>query len=160
MSYTDPTVEWSLEDIDLMLGLLPIMEADDFVASTSSPIRRWVENGERRLDLGHADYHKVFDEYWRLIYETTTWIDAYAPLPEDATPEGIPFSVMGAHFPADYFVTATLNQVRRYFAVCTRGERFCDGYMAGQFEDGAILAALRRLKELRDTVVVPVHGDK
>jgi hypothetical protein len=94
-------------------------------------------------------YHEVVDRMWKLLYDTSAYIAPYAPLPEDPTPEGIPFSVMSAHFPRDYFESATLNQVRRYLVLCARGERFCDGHIASQFESGSILAALKRLSFLR-----------
>jgi hypothetical protein len=87
-----------------------------------------------------------------VLYDTTAYIDAYAPLPEDPTRDGIPFSVLGTSFRLEYFETATLNQVRRYLDLCTRGERFCDGHVAGELESGTILAALRRLRDLRSTM--------
>ncbi len=62
----------------------------------------------------------------------------------------MPFDVMGLRFRPEYFETATLNQVRRYLMLCTRGERFCDGHVAGEFDSGALLAALRRLRVLRN----------
>lgn len=77
----------------------------------------------------------------------STEIDAYRPLPED--PEGTTEWFSDAVTP-EYFATATLNQVRRYLFRCSRGERFCDGAVAGECENGRMLAALGRLKELTE----------
>jgi hypothetical protein len=93
-------------------------------------------------------YGSAFDELWKLVYESSLFIHPYAALPEDPTPDGIPFHVMGATFEPDDFRSATIDQVRRYLVLCTRGERFCDGHMAAQWASGALLAALRRFREL------------
>lgn len=149
MSLDCPTREWAVEDIDSILELLKVVESPDLVAFTWPDLPERVENGVTELQMPYPVYHEVVDQLWKLLYETTAYIDPYAPLPEDPTQEGIPFSVLGAHFPPDYFETATLNQVRRYLVLCTRGERFCDGHIAGEFESGSFHAALRRLRRLR-----------
>lgn len=149
MSMEQPTTQWSAGDIDRMLELLPIIESPGFVPFTWPELPERYENGKRILQMPYPMYHEVVDRMWKLLYETTAYIDPYAPLPEDPTQDGIEFSVMGAHFPPEYFDSATLNQVRRYLVLCTRGERFCDGHIASQFESGSMLAALRRLKNLR-----------
>lgn len=149
MSMELPTTSWKQEDIDQMLELLPIIQSPDFVPFTWPEQKERIENGVRVLQMPYPVYHEVVDRMWKLLYDTSAYIDPYAPLPEDPTAEGIPFSVMGAHFPPDYFESATLNQVRRYLVLCTRGERFCDGHIASQFESGSILAALKRLSFLK-----------
>ena len=146
-----PTDEWLNTDIDMMLSLLPTIEAPDFQSQVWPNLPDVVENGTRIRQMPYPVYHEVVDRMWKLLYETSAYIDPYAPLPEDPTADGVPFSVMGAHFPAEYFETATLNQVRRYLVLCTRGERFCDGHIASQFESKSIQAALRRLRHLRDS---------
>ena len=149
MSYDSPTEEWSSDDIDQMLDLLPIIQAPDFVAFTWPELPARIENGKRVIQMPYPIYHEVVNKFWKLVYDTSAFIDPYAPLPEDPTQEGIPFSVLGTNFEPEYFQTATLNQVRRYLVLCTRGERFCDGYIANQFESGAFESALLRVKELR-----------
>jgi|ERR1700682_1159539 len=101
------------------------------------------------MDGHFPEYHPVINRFWKLIYETSAFIAPYDPLPEDPTPVGIPFRVMGVSFPLDYFSAATVDQVRRYLVLCTRGERFCDGHIGAEIDSGAFLAALRRLRELR-----------
>jgi len=144
-----PTEEWSRSDIDKMLELLSVIESPGFVPFTWPELPERHENGVRVLQMPYPVYHEVVDRLWTLLYETSAYVDPYAPLPEDPTQEGIPFSVLGAHFPPEYFDSATLNQVRRYLVLCTRGERFCDGHIASQFESGALPAALKRLRKVR-----------
>lgn len=150
MSYRRPTKNWSIRDIDRMLELLTVIEAPGFVAYSWPDLPERIENGVKVLQMPYPAYHEVVGQFWKVLYDTSAYIDPYAALPEDPTQEGIPFSVLGAHFPAAYFETATLNQVRRYLVLCTRGERFCDGHIASQFKSGSIPAALRRLRALRE----------
>ena len=154
MSYDKPTKGWKGADIDAMLAMLPVVEAEGFVAATWPETEVEIVDGVRHMAMPYPDYHPVVDTLWDLCYRTSAYLDPYAALPEDPTPDGVPFSVLGASFPPEYFRTATLDGIRRYLVLCTRGERFCDGHIASQFESGAILAALRRLRELRG--VVPV----
>lgn len=46
------------------------------------------------------------------------------------------------------FAQATRDQIFRYFALCMRGEKFGDGYIANEFDEGRILAALCRLRDI------------
>ncbi|MBX3097681.1 MAG: hypothetical protein KF812_12555 [Fimbriimonadaceae bacterium] len=149
MSMDCPTTEWAVDDIDRMLELLKVVESPDFVAFTWPDLPERTENGVRVLQMPYPVYLEAVDQLWKALYDTTAYIDPYAPLPENPTQDGMLFSVLGAHFPPDYFETATLNQVRRYLVLCTRGERFCDGHIAGEFESGALHAALARLKQIR-----------
>lgn len=149
MSIERPIEDWSRKDIHEMLELMSVIESPGFVPFTWPDLPELYENGVRVLQMPCPLYHEVVNRLWKLLYETSAYIDPYAALPEDPTQEGIPFSVLGAHFPPEYFDSATLNQVRRYLVLCTRGARFCDGHIASQFESGALLAALRRLRSLR-----------
>ena len=150
MSMDKPAREWLPADIDKILDLLPIIDAPGFQSHVWPDLPDIIENGTRIMQMPYPTYHEVVDQIWKLLYETSAYIDPYAPLPEDPTQEGVPFSVMGAHFPPQYFEAATLNQVRRYLVLCTRGERFCDGHIASQFECGSLQAALHRLRQLRE----------
>lgn len=148
MSLENPTKEWVAPDIDQMLDLLAVMEEPGFV-----PYEWWTQPKddlpENAISMSFPNYHPVVQRMTELLYRTSAYIDPYAPLPEDPTQEGVPFSVMGASFPTEYFATATLDQVRRYLVLLTRGERFCDGHIAGEFDGGRVVAALRRVRELR-----------
>ncbi|MBX3095897.1 MAG: hypothetical protein KF812_03465 [Fimbriimonadaceae bacterium] len=145
MSMDEPTEVWARSDIKMMLDLLPIMEQPGF------RVVEWV----KRTDIAPDDpfthdrvYHPVIDRFWHLCYATSCYIAPYDPLPEDKTPEGIKFCTLGMSFAEDYFAAATLNQVRRYLLLITRSERFCDGFIQGEFECGKMLSAFRRVREL------------
>jgi len=143
-------LEFTPVDIEPVLSLKPI-----FDSLSVEEFRNWngwepvdLPEGGQALHVPYPEYHPVVEKWWNLLYQTPFYIDPYAALPEDPTPDGVPFSVMGAHFPPEYFENATRDQVRRYMLLCTRGERFCDGHIAGEFESGVIQAAFRRLEDL------------
>ena len=49
--------------------------------------------------------------------------------------------------------SASLAQIKTMLTFCVRGERFCDGHWYAMIREGRIGAILRRLQQLRDTVV-------
>lgn len=143
-------LEITPSDIEAVLSLKPIIDS-----LSVEEFRSWngwepmdLPEGGQALHIPYPNYHPVVEKWWNLLYQTPFYIDPYAALPEDPTPDGVPFSVMGAHFPPEYFDNATLDQVRRYMLLCTRGEKFCDGHIAGEFESGVIQAAFARLASL------------
>lgn len=61
----------------------------------------------------------------------------------------------GARLADDAFVaTADLEQIRRMFTFCVRGERFSTGIWDNLLKEGRIAALLKRLQALRDTLPV------
>jgi hypothetical protein len=135
--------------IDRLLELLPIFEDPEFVPATW-PERFSIDSqGYRREHMPYPDYHPSVEEFRDRYPALVAGIHPYDALPEDETTEGIPFSVTGATFSHEYFAKATLDQIRRYFILLGRGERFCDGHIDGEFLAGKIVAALHRLAELR-----------
>lgn len=118
-----------------MLALLPSFEAPDFVAATWT-----VPPGT----LGYLKYHPLVDRLRDLAFSSTAYVDPYEPLPEDAQ---LPCPTIGDEYPA-FIPVASLNQLRRYFTFLIRAERFCDGSIASEFENGDIVAALRRIRDL------------
>jgi hypothetical protein len=50
----------------------------------------------------------------------------------------------------DYLAGASIDQVRRWLSLTKRGERFCDEHIESQFENGYIVAALKRIQLLID----------
>ncbi len=134
-----------------LLELLPIFEAPDFVPG-EWPERSYVDKaGVRIINMPYPDYHPSVEAFRERMGALTSGIHPYLALPEDGTPEDIPFSVTGVSFPLEYFETATVDQIRRYFALLNRGERFCDGHIDGEFRSGKIQAALRRLRALAES---------
>lgn len=126
------------------------METPGFkVYEWETPVTTTKEKGRNVMFIGGPTYHPLVHELlWGLACESSLYIDPYAVLAEDPSPEGAPFDVMKASFTTEYFATSTINQVRRYLVLCTRGERFCDGHIASQWDSGALPAPLRRFREL------------
>lgn len=149
MSYDRPTKKWSLRDIDTMLEFLPMMEEPGFVAATWPVPEKRDASGNPVMCWPYPSYHPLIHEFISLCYKTSIYTDPYALLPED--PKGLEpgIDVLKVLQSVGDMEKASLGQVRRYLVLCTRGERFCDGYIAGQFESGLIQAALRRLKQIR-----------
>lgn len=146
MSMDNRTVNWELEDIDAMLELLPIVSSPTFLSQfTGSSLVGPFQDTAPTLSEFSEEFH-------RLVYRTSAFIAPYDPLPEDWHPNGVPFHVMGVSCSFEYLENATLNQIRRFLVLCTRGERFCTNYFQGQIVDGYIEAALRRLSILRQAM--------
>lgn len=135
--------------IDLLLELLPTFEDPEFVPATW-PERFHVDSdGKKHQHMPYPDYHPAVEEFRNRYPTLVDGIHPYEALPEDETTEGVEFNVLGTTFDQEYFARATLNQIRRYFMLLGRGERFCDGHIDSEFKDGKIVAALHRLIELK-----------
>jgi hypothetical protein len=134
-----------------LLRLLPELESPDFVPATWP--ERWSsdEEGNRILHMPFPEYHPTVLRFLELARSYSAGIEPYKALPEDGTDEDIPFSVLGVSFPLAYIESATENQIRRYFVLLMRGERFCDGHIAGELQAGKPQAALRRLAALHES---------
>jgi len=140
MSLDQPSENWTWEDVDAVLALLPTIEDPNFKPCYWEDSRR-LEDGS--WSMPYPIYSAMVEELLSLTAKL--WIHPYELLPEDQ-PET---DLQRLAFTADYFADASTNQVRRYFALCKRRERFCDGYIEGEFADGTMAAALRRLQKLR-----------
>jgi hypothetical protein len=153
MSVDHPTKTWSTQDIDRMLELLGPIFAPGFELATwvyPDPIEK---DGKLVHVLGWPDYHPIVHEFIQFCCDSSTFIDPYALLPEDppVRGEGEPVTPRILTSPEDMRM-ATLNQIRRYFVILTRGEYWCEGYIAQQFEDGLLQAAVRRVRVLREAM--------
>lgn len=144
----NPTPE-QREAIDRLLELLPTFEDPGFIPATWPERFHIDEEGKRHEHFPYPDYHPAVEEFRDRYPAFTDGIHPYEALPGDETAEGIPFSVTGATFSQEYFAQATLDQIHRYFALLSRGERFCDGHIDGEFRAGKVVAALRRLVVLK-----------
>jgi hypothetical protein len=152
MSISKPTKKWSKQDIDKMLALLPIIEAEGFQAA-SWPKREPVEvNGELIQHVPYPEYHSAIDQFRKFCYETSCFIEPYEVLPEDPAGTEPGTSTFNVLKNASDMSHATVDQIRRYFILCNRAERFCDGAIEGAIENGLIPAALRQLRRLRESM--------
>ena len=136
---TDP---WGKEELDAVLALLPTFESPGF------KMAEWQvfepdENGITQMP--YPTYVPIVDQLFALV----AGVHPYDALPEDADDQGIKPETV---FDLESFSSMSINQVRRYFSHCRRGERFCDGYIEGQFLNGKLLAALHRLHEIQQAL--------
>jgi hypothetical protein len=129
--------DWKPEDIDAMLAYLPRLEADGFVPCTWEIIPG---------SLPYPTYHPDLESMMRLVFGSSAAIDPYGSLPED--PPGLDPHRIG-ELPREFYESASLDQIRRYLAQLVRAERFCDGSIESQFENGTLFTALRRVRDLR-----------
>jgi hypothetical protein len=79
-------------------------------------------------------------------------MEPYEVLPEDSTGTKPDTSTLHVLQNASDISHATVDQIRRYFNLCTRAERFCDGAIEGHIENGLIPAALCQLRRLRESM--------
>lgn len=142
--------EWLEQDIDKLLELLPVMEEAGFVVATWPDREPAVQGEIVAQQMPYPTYHAVIDQFIALVSNSTLACDPYAILPEDPPGLVAGTGTTGVLQTANQMQTATLGQLRRYFMLCARGERFCEGYVDGQFQTGALVAAFRRLKSLRE----------
>lgn len=149
MSQRHQPEEWEWQGIDRLLDILAIIEAPGFRAYEWPEQQDRFEDGVRITPMPYPVYDQAVDQIWAIAYASSPDFDPYVPLTEDPTIEGVPIDIRQVRFCAEYFESATLNQVRRYLMLCPRRERFCDGYIAEQFDHGVLVAALRRLRQLR-----------
>ena len=92
---------------------------------------------------GYPDYHPVVIPLLRNLDD----VDPYAKLPEDP-PGTDPKNLLQDRAE---ILRATKAQAVRYLAQLLRFERFGDGHIATEFDEGRILAALHRLRDLTTT---------
>jgi len=148
MSYQKPTKVWANKDIERVIEVLAVIEDPEFNVATWQDHLAAKPDGIKVKQVPYPRYHPVVETLMRLSYNSSAYIDPYAVLPEDpaGSEPGIDL-VQVVEKPQD-LESATLDQIRRYLVLCTRGERFSDGYVARQFESGMMLAVRRRLIKL------------
>ena len=111
---------------ETVLAFLPEIEAEGFVA-------HWRE-------AGYPIYHPTLLSLLRSVDS----VNPYVTLPEDS-PGAEPVRILREEAA---MARAIAGQILRYLAQLMRGERFGDGYIAGEFDQGRILVALRRLRDV------------
>jgi hypothetical protein len=109
------------------------------------------ESGIKVHPVPYPSYHPAVWQWNHAVYETTFYINPYRgdktgdPIPH---PRFLKIGAQGHPTPEDFFAKADLDEVRQYMATCLRGEKWCDGHIAGDFERGVIQAAFQRLEQL------------
>jgi hypothetical protein len=143
----------SLADIDRILALKSTFDSlslDEFRAWQGGDTIQ-LEGGCEAVHVPWPSYHPVVQEWIEAVWDTPFCIDPYhgikdgEPIPD---PKFLNIGEADYPSPAEFFETASLATVRQYMAVCIRGEKWCDGHIAAEFERGVIQAAFARLENL------------
>ncbi|MEN6479691.1 MAG: DUF6508 domain-containing protein [Anaerolineales bacterium] len=123
----------SRKQLDAVLAYLPLFEHDDF------EFGRWVSGGK---SIPHYRYSPEAREFTDVLYEQGILLSG----------DWMSWSAMAERFLANpaLLESADLDTIRRFLTVCVRSERVDEGHLGTSFESGSLLAALRRLKQLRD----------
>lgn len=139
----------SAADIEEVLRLKPV-----FDSLTVDQFRSWngwdpweIEPGVQILHVPYPDYHPVVRQWIIAVQCSPFCIDAYVTTGESKE-RFCGLGAPGRPTPREFFSEVDLDEVRRFMVLSQRGERFCDGNMAGDFERGVIQAAFGRLNEL------------
>lgn len=142
------------EDLVAVLALKPT-----FDSLTPDQFRQWngwepyeIQPGVEALHLPYPEYHPVVQEWNVAVYCTPFYIDPYRVVSGqgDRPPHSrfIGLGEPGHPSPEKSFADADLDEVRQYMAVALRGEHWCEGHIAAEFEHGVIQAAFQRLEHL------------
>jgi hypothetical protein len=123
----------SQQQLDAVVAFLPLFEHDGF------EFGRWVSGGSA---IPHFRYSPEAREFIDLLYEqgilqSGDWL-SWSPAAERF------------HANPELLDEADLNTIRRLLTVCVRSERMDEGHLGSSFDSGCLLAALRRLKAIRD----------
>jgi hypothetical protein len=125
----------TVQQIDAILRFLAGFEAPDFSPGT------W------RLPSGQCewfDYHETVKEFERALYDYG-WIISFDWVPWMTT--AVKYIISPGKVGQADVVT-----IQKLFTAHVRGNRFTDGHLAAMFENGHIVALLRRLRELRHSM--------
>lgn len=132
------------KQIDAIVPFLEPFERKDFEFATWNPPRN--EDGTAVISLDNMwRLSEQAQEFTAALYENGWIADFDWPSWQD---EAVKY--VGS---AEKMASADLETIRRLLTTHVRKDRFCDGHLAAMFENGHITALLRRLKELRPTVL-------
>jgi hypothetical protein len=109
------------------------------------------ESGVKVHQVPYPSYHPAVWEWSEAVYETKFYINPYRGEKSGNPtlhPRFLNIGAQGYLTPEAFFANADLDEVRQYMAICLRGEKWCDGHIAGEFERGVIQAAFQRLEQL------------
>jgi len=147
-------LEFSSEAAEVVLRLKPI-----FDSLTTEQFRTW--NGFEPMDLPeggtvlhvpYPEYHPVVTQWSTAVYCTPFYIDPYREVRGQSggipPPRFLGIGERGRPTPTEFFADVDMDEVRQYMSVCIRGEHWCDGHIASEFERGVIQAAFHRLERL------------
>lgn len=143
MSIDSPTATWSLEDRLLIAGFHEEFIVPAFASHTIDSVTDVDEVGTSSNSEKRPAYHGSLERLWTAICQTSCWVSPY---------DGNDWSEFWGRFSKSpgAFSEASVAEIRRFLALATRGERFCEGLMANLVEKGVLPGALTRLKALNE----------
>jgi hypothetical protein len=129
----------TVEKIDELLRFLPLFE---------KPNRAFVEvweggekSPEEAVTMPYPVYSADVKEFFRLAAQPCWSDNEYEPTAATAMLDD-----------DETIRRATIEQVRTMLTYCARGERFCDGHWEGVLRSGKVVALLRDLPGLVETL--------
>ncbi|MBZ0213628.1 MAG: DUF6508 domain-containing protein [Nitrospirae bacterium] len=142
------------EDVEAVLAL-----KQTFDSLPADQFRHWngwepyeIQPGVQALHIPYPEYRPVVQEWNVAVYCTPFYIDPYRVVPGKderiPPPRFLRLGEPGHPSPEEFFANADLDEVRQYMAVALRGEKWCEGHIAREFELGVIQAAFQRLEDL------------
>jgi len=129
--------------LERLAGFIAILESPDFVAAEYAR----VEPEAGMWTMSYPRYHPEVDRFVELAYEDGwvrtdfRWVD-WCETNEARTLRDDP----------EALASATPDQLAKLITVVVRQERFYEGSLAGAFEDGLVLAIVRRARVLADQI--------
>lgn len=144
MSIDSPTANWTMDDRRLIAGFLEEFTASGFASHTFELGTKVDEGGALSDSENRPIYHSSLERLWTAICKTSCWVSPY---------DGNDWSEFWGRFSKSpgAFSEASVAEIRRFLALATRGERFCEGLMANLADKGVLSGALSRLKVLNET---------
>lgn len=129
----------TLESIDELLGFLPLFDVPG-----RNYVKAWAggeATPDRAIAFAAPEYYDDVLEFFRLAGQTC-WSDAEYDPGETRT-----------MLTNDQFIdTCSLKDIKTLLTYCVRGERFSAGHWASVLESGSVVAILRRLAVLRESL--------
>jgi hypothetical protein len=107
--------------------------------------------GDKIHQVPYLSYYPAVWEWNEAVHATKFYINPYRGENSGNLNPHSRFLNIGAEgypTPEAFFGNAVPDEVRQYMAICLRGEKWCDGHIAGEFERGVIQAAFQRLEQL------------
>ncbi|REK17990.1 MAG: hypothetical protein DWQ37_05570 [Planctomycetota bacterium] len=120
-------------------AILPYLDAFERMGFTCG---QWPDSGEDLIPhFEHSDpvdrfVQALYDNGWIEPFDWTEWTDTAKQLIDSP----------------NRLASADATTIRRLLTTHVRQDRFCEGHLAAMFESGHIVAALRRLRDIRATM--------
>lgn len=140
-------LSWTEAEARRFRELMAIIDQPDFVPATWADFSKPWPDGKYRLP--YPTYAPEVDEIWALLAKSGVMRHPYELLPEDPPDAKAGLETHLILKTVEDIEGATIDQIGRYLMLCRRAERFADGHIDDEFRSGRLVAALRRVAELK-----------